>query len=132
MIKLLPEPDSCDMCDSSNIVLTTNAVIYGRDYGKWPKLWYCNDCKAAVGCHPNTNIPLGRMADKETRELRKKVHDVFDRIWKSGSMNRSQAYEWLAQGLKIPAPDCHISWLTKEQLSDALVLSSIYLECTDV
>lgn len=37
------------------------AKTYGRRY------WICRPCDTRVGCHPNTDIPLGTMADKETR-----------------------------------------------------------------
>lgn len=124
----LPIPAHCDNCCSVNIELTTNDKIYGRIYGNWPKIYYCNDCTAAVGCHPGTEIPLGRMADRETRKLRTKAHNAFDPLWRNGYMTRSRAYDWLAATLGIDYTECHISWLSKEQLKHVIEFCSEYLE----
>jgi hypothetical protein len=123
----LPTPTHCDNCCSVNIELTTNDKIYGRIYGDWPKIYYCNDCRAAVGCHPGTVIPLGRMADRATRQLRTKAHEEFDKLWQSGLMSRSKAYNWLAAALEIDPSQCHISWLSKDQLKDVATLSADYI-----
>lgn len=123
----LPIPEQCDNCCSLNIQFTTNDRIYGRAYGDWPKIYYCNDCRATVGCHYGTEIPLGRMADRATRQLRTRAHSEFDRLWQSGLMSRSKAYNWLASQLGIAASDCHISWLSKDQLKDVATLSADYL-----
>jgi len=124
----LPIPAHCDNCCSVNIELTTNDVIYGRIYGNWPKVYYCNDCTAVVGCHPGTETPLGRMADRETRKLRTKAHNAFDPLWRNGYMTRSRAYNWLASTLGIHSNECHISWLSKEQLKQVAEFCSNYLE----
>ena len=124
----LPKPTHCDNCCSVNIELTTNDKIYGRIYGEWPKIYFCNDCCAAVGCHPKTEVPLGRMADRQTRHLRSRAHDEFDKLWKSGLMSRSKAYNWLALALEIDPAQCHISWLSKDQLKDVATLSADYLK----
>ena len=123
----LPTPEQCDTCCSVNIELTTNDKIYGRTYGNWPHIYYCNDCRAAVGCHPGTFIPLGRMADRTTRQLRTKAHNEFDRLWQTGLMSRAKAYNWLANQLGIDPSDCHISWLSKDLLIDVATLSADYL-----
>jgi len=46
--------------------------------------WLCKPCDAYVGCHNNTKKPLGTMANRETREWRKKAHAVYDTLWDSG------------------------------------------------
>lgn len=122
----LEPPSLCDNCCSANVRLTTNDRLYGRQYGQWPYVYFCDDCNAAVGCHPNTYVPLGRMADKETRHLRAKVHESFDPIWRSGLMSRSDAYRWLASLLEIEYEACHISWLSKDQLKLARERAAVY------
>lgn len=119
----LPTPTHCDNCCSLNIELTTNDQIYGD----WPKIWFCNDCKAAVGCHPGTEIPLGRMASRKIRRLRAKAHEEFDQLWKSSLMTRSKAYQWLAGKLNIQVEECHISWLNEDQLNLTILISKEYL-----
>lgn len=112
----LPPPELCNACCSPNVKLTTNDRIYGRKHNQWPYVYYCEDCGAAVGCHPNTYSPLGRLADKTTRHLRAKAHESFDVLWRSGLMKRSDAYRWLARELEIDGEACHISLLTQDQL----------------
>lgn len=107
----LLRPLNCDYCYSPKIRLAQNSVLYGRNYGDWPLIWFCVDCNAAVGCHPGTDIPLGKMADRATRQWRKKAHEAFDPIWKETKwLTRYKAYAWLASKLGIKTEDCHISW----------------------
>src|SRR5689334_13332484 len=112
----LPEPKQCDHCCSLNIEFTPNDVLYGSLQGEWPYIWRCLDCGAAIGCHEGTRFPFGRMADKKTRALRRSAHEVFDVLWRSELMTRTKAYRWLSVELGIEFSQCHISWLTVEQL----------------
>lgn len=85
--------------------------------------WRCEPCDAHVGCHlPNRKMaftgiePKGRLANPELRKWRMRAHECFDPLWKSGpnhqaTLDRSQAYSWLAQKLKMKERDCHIGWL---------------------
>lgn len=43
-------------------------------------------------------------------------------------MTRAKAYTWLAHELSIQPKDCHISWLSNEQLRDVATLSATYLQ----
>jgi hypothetical protein len=124
----LPPPTNCDNCRSLNVELITNDKIYGRQLGKWPYIYRCNDCNSTVGCHPNTYIPLGLMADKQTRLLRKEAHLAFDKLWQEGLYSRSVAYRWLAEQLNISFESCHISWLSKKQLRTTIQLSNEHFE----
>lgn len=65
------------------------------------------DCRGVHGCHPDGS-PVGTPADKATRKARAVAHDAFDRIWKTGKLNRTEAYEWLAGKLKLEKDQCHI------------------------
>lgn len=126
-VQTLPPPTLCDCCCSVNVIVTTNAVLYGTSTGDDSPIYFCEDCRAAVGCHVGTLIPLGRMADKIVRKLRSKAHIEFDNLWKSGLMTREKAYDWLALNLGIDPAQCHIAWLTKDQLKDVATLSADYL-----
>lgn len=72
-----------------------NKTIYGKNYGKSYMVYYCKPCDAYVGCHNNTKEALGTMANKETREWRKKVHAHIDPLWKTGKMSRKDMYQKL-------------------------------------
>lgn len=69
-----------------------NKEIYGRNYGKSYMCWLCKPCDAYVGCHENTRRPLGTIANKETREWRKKVHAVIDPLWRENEYKRGEVY----------------------------------------
>lgn len=91
----IPEPDAviCPYCKQP-AVWCENSVIYnGRNYGKSYMCYYCRPCDAYVGCHNNSRRPLGTMANKETREWRKKAHAAIDPIWQRKMMTRTKLYE---------------------------------------
>lgn len=73
-----------------------NAEIYGKRYGLYYMMWWCQPCDALVGCHKNTRRPLGTMANRELRGWRQKAHKAFDPLWKEGWMTRSEAYQYLS------------------------------------
>ncbi len=105
----LTRPISCDSCNGFRIALVSNHLQYGKVVGDWPLIYYCFNCKASVGCHAGTNIPLGKMADRETRRERRRAHKEFDRLWQEGLFRtRHGANEWLARELNISRSVCHI------------------------
>jgi len=105
----LPAPTSCRFC-KSNVRIATHLEVYGRDYSDWPYMYLCDDCGAYVGMHPFTNIPLGTLADRQTRLARKMCKMPLENIWKSEAMTRSEAYTWLAGELNISVSECHFGW----------------------
>lgn len=112
----LPEPTQCDHCASFDVAFTENSVVYGKNQGEWPYCWHCKSCNAMVGCHVKTRIPFGRMCQFKTRALRTQAHDAFDHIWQSQLMSRDTAYSHIAKHLGIDRSQCHMAWLTEEQL----------------
>jgi len=113
-----PIPKECPYCQS-DVVYTSNAVIYGREYGNG-RVYKCTGCDAYVGVHTGTRIPLGRLANRELRELKKYCHDLFDPAWKGNkNLNREKAYGRLATILEIPHNECHFGWFDKDMLLKA-------------
>lgn len=116
----LPAPRVCRYC-GSGVALVNNSQIYGRSFGTWPFAYLCQNrrrCRAYVGVHPYTTIPLGTLADAELREARKSEKCYFDLLWRPGRhavfATRSEAYSWLADKLRIPAASCHWAWFDVE------------------
>ncbi|KUZ70708.1 hypothetical protein WI38_32700 [Burkholderia ubonensis] len=106
----LPPPTTCRY-DGGPVEMVSNAEIYGREYGEWPWAFLCRTCRAYVGMHPFTSIPLGTLADAPTREARKRAKAAFNPTWDSGGMTRTDAYAWLAAQLGIEnVEECHIGW----------------------
>lgn len=100
---------TCPFCNT-RAAWVENKELYGRNYGKSYMMYLCKPCDAYVGCHQNSRQPLGSMADKELRELRKQCHALLDPLWKNKEMSRQVAYALLYQktGTK------HIGWTDKE------------------
>ena len=104
----------CPYC-GSHVVLRSADGIY-RDNRNGSMLYVCANyprCDAYVRVHEGTKIPVGTLANQDLRALRKKAHDSFDRLYRSGRMSRDEAYGWLASILQAPQSQAHIGHLTE-------------------
>lgn len=117
----LPIPATCPHCGSA-VKFANNAEVYGRPYGDWPWMYLCQNtaCRAYVGTHPDTNIPLGTLATAAIRAARVKAKDQFNAMWQTGAMSRTEAYSWLAARMSIPVASCHFGWFDAAQCSRAM------------
>lgn len=95
-------------------VLVMGDRIYPHRRDLYDKHFYRCECGAYCGCHPNSTAPLGYPCGAETRRARSAAHAVFDPLWKRGSMDRRDAYEWLARALDMDPADCHIGMMDAE------------------
>jgi ssDNA-binding Zn-finger/Zn-ribbon topoisomerase 1 len=93
----------CPECDSQLVLRNSK---YGLFYGckRYPV------CKAAHGAHPNGK-PLGKPADKETKQWRMKAHDKFNSLFEGENplMSRDEAYDYLQYLMNLTAKQAHIS-----------------------
>lgn len=98
----------CDYC-GRRAEFVDSSVIYGKSYGMI-YLCRCRPGYAYVGVHKGTDRPLGRLADMELRELKKKAHATFDPLWKEGQFrgHRKAAYAWLSKQMDLPQEKTHI------------------------
>lgn len=119
----MEKPTICRYCGSP-VVFTSNAEIYGREYGDG-KCYLCRNCKAFVGVHPGTDTPLGTLANAELREWRKEAHFWFDRIWKKPTRitTRYNAYGYLARKMGLPREETHIGMFEIEQCKKVIEFS---------
>jgi hypothetical protein len=69
--------------------------------------------------HPQTEIPLGTLADEATREARKHCKEPFEALYQTGKMTRDQAYQALADKLGIPKEECHFAWFDAQRCEQA-------------
>lgn len=113
----LPRPIKCDDCGSPRVHLQKRGFMGLRVTRTWDLIWHCMDCKALVGCHEGTDIPMGLMADAMTRDARFQAHGSFDNLWRGrgARMSRAEAYAWMASTLAIPAEQAHIGMLSERQ-----------------
>lgn len=122
------KPIICRYCGSP-VVYTSNAEIYGREYGNG-KCYLCRNCRAFVGVHTGTDTPLGTLANDELRQYRKTAHYWFDQIWRKPLRitTRYKAYGWLAEQLGISREYTHIGMFEKEECEETIRLSQERIE----
>jgi len=116
----------CPYCHEA-AKLENSKKIYGHDYGN---IWECVTCEAYVGCHNGGHgtTPLGTLANYELRTWRRRLHGVFDPMWKRAVRfrgittvkARTIQYEWLSIKMKIPSDDCHIAMFNIRQCKEAI------------
>lgn len=102
---------NCPYCQKPVGFIKTSESVYRKDYGP---LYICRPCEAWVGCHPGTDKPLGRLADKDLRIWKRNAHAAFDPIWREGKCTRKNAYLWLSGQLGISVNECHIGMFDTE------------------
>ena len=108
----------CDYCQQPAKRAYGDKIYPHRPDLKDKRFWLCEPCRAYVGCHPN-GMPFGRLANSELRLAKRKVHDLFDPIWKSGKVSRSEAYGQLAKLMGIPKFKCHIGMFSLDECRKA-------------
>lgn len=105
----------CDYCGKEATLVTGMELYPHRPDLYYKPFWTCAPCEAWVGCHPNTDQPLGRLANAELRKAKMAVHRKFDPVWKSRTVSRTKAYERLARAMGLTAEQCHIGMFDLEQ-----------------
>ncbi|AKF46331.1 zinc-finger-containing protein [Pseudomonas fragariae (ex Marin et al. 2024)] len=106
----IPAPADCRYC-GDDVCLVRNSEIYnGRSYGDWPFAYLCQGCRAYVGLHPDTDIPLGTLADDALRAARNHSKSKFHDYVKTVGLGRTAAYKWLADQMGINVGVCHFGW----------------------
>lgn len=109
----------CDYCGCQTEFVDSAAVYGGVSYGM---IYLCRACDAWVGVHKGTENPLGKLANKELREWKRKAHAAFDPLWQrklelrraergedyKKAWARGSGYKWLSDCLGIPQKLCHI------------------------
>lgn len=114
-------PTKCNIC-GGKVIYTSNANIYGKQYGSG-YCYLCTACCAYVGTHkPWPRKALGLLADERMRAGKKMCHAIFDSKWKGqkkAHKKRNDLYRWLAAKMQIPIEDCHFGHFDLDQLRTA-------------
>jgi len=93
----------CPYCEK-RAKLMDSVKVYGTSYGM---MYACLPCKAWVGVHKGSDIPLGTPAQYPLRRARVSAHKHFDGLWSKAGERKSE-YALLAKYLEIPVESCHI------------------------
>ena len=101
-----PKPTQCRYCNGE-VSYENNSELYGRSYGKWPYIYMCLRCKASVGTHPNSDTPLGTLADRTLKDWRMKSKDIFFKRTRELKMSRNRAYTYLQELMNQSPNEAH-------------------------
>lgn len=119
----------CPYCGDWSTLVTGKVIYPHRPDLYYKRFYLCAPCDAYVGCHDHNKMPLGTLANATLRGLRKRAHATFDPIWKTGKMNRTQAYYWLADKMGLKSNDCHIAKFSEAQCRQVIdLVSSTFYE----
>lgn len=124
---------TCPYCGSK-----VNLVSGDKIYPHYPqikrlkkkKFWVCWPCNAYVGCHEKSvftnfksDVPFGRLANKELRWYKVRVHELFDKYWMGkGRKVRTEAYQNFANLMDMDIKDCHIGMFDVKTCKKAIRL----------
>lgn len=123
--------ETCPYCLNKSEHIDTS-VLYGESYGM---MYWCLECDAYVGTHDhNPKKALGRLANRELREAKKKAHFYFDQLWnraieeqgRSKKEARTSAYKWLSNQLNIPLKYTHIGMFDLELCEQTINICKPY------
>lgn len=106
----------CPICKKRTVLVLGFEMYPHRSDLAEKKFYWCKEHDARVGCHPNTEIPLGIPATAALRQLRSKVHRLFDPLWQENHFDsRSLAYKWLSKSMYLRANKTHVGMFTEAQ-----------------
>jgi zinc-finger-containing domain len=114
----------CPYCRKNSIFIDSKEIYNGKSYGM---IYICRPCDAYVGVHKGTTKALGRLANKQLRQLKKEAHFYFDQIWMKKRVARKQAYKMLARYLGITKKYCHIGMFKPDTCRQVIEFSKNYL-----
>lgn len=98
---------------------TADLILRSSRHGLF---WGCTTfprCDGKVGAHQDSGEPLGTVGDKDTRQARIDLHDLFDQFW-STPAERRYCYSRLA--LDMGVDEVHIGDLDQEDCERAAAI----------
>jgi hypothetical protein len=115
-------PPTCPYCSNQSVQVGGLKLYPHRKDLEEKTFYLCEPCDAFVGTHKGTNKPLGTLANKPLREVRKLAHATFDPLWKDGQYGRGEAYRRLAKAMELSRENCHIAMFNIEQCKQVIQL----------
>lgn len=108
---------TCQYCNQHAKLVRGDVIYPHREDLASLFFWHCAPCDAFVGTHKNSpnHAPLGILANKNLRAMKKRAHAAFDPLWMTKKyMSRSESYKWLAGQLGLTKDECHIGMFNEE------------------
>lgn len=101
-------------CHCGRPAVLRSAEGFCRTYREGEMVYVCSAypaCDSYVRASPDTLEPMGSLVWPELRRLRFEAHQVFNRLYLTGLMSKTQAYQWLARTVQAPMGHAHIGYL---------------------
>jgi hypothetical protein len=120
----------CNLCNQQSTLVTGEDIYPHRKDLFYKKFYQCQQHKDMyVGCHDNTQVPLGILTNKEHRQLKMKCHSIFDPLWRNkGTRNtRFRLYRKLSHAMKLHISETHFGMFTQQQLNQAYEIISNWI-----
>lgn len=111
----LNPPTECHYCNGAVTLVENREVYGGRSFGAWPYCYLCQGCGAYVGLHPDTDLPVGYLANASTRSARMAAKLPFGTLTRCYFKDRNKAYAWLSSAAGIEPLLCHFSMFDEDQ-----------------
>jgi len=107
---------NCPYCGEPAMLKTGADLFPNRPIIARKKFYTCEPCDARVGCHDETEVALGTMANPELRRARRKAHQLMDALIGALSMRttmkkyqaRGKVYEMISHKMSLPVEKCHV------------------------
>jgi hypothetical protein len=111
----------CDYC-GGDVTAVNNYVIYhGYNFGEYPWIYYCPNCKASIGIYDNTNIPKGTLANNETKEARSSVFEHLKIVGRAiGTEDNKEIYNELLKVCEINLNETWVNVLSKKDCDEVI------------
>ena len=101
----------CPYCGARAVLRPASAIGKTKPCYDGQKFYVCArypSCDSYVAAHSKSGLPMGSLADRRLRWLRRDAHEALEQFCRERNMNRSEGYQWLGMQLGIPAEDAHI------------------------
>ena len=112
----------CQYCNNPSKVITGKKLYPNTRWIHKKYFWICKSCDAYVGCHGKSKKPLGSLANKKLRELRKLCHYKFYEYSKANNLTKKESYKWLSEIMKLDPKHAHFGMFDIDQCSKFLNL----------
>lgn len=110
----------CDYCGGEVKIVNNYVIYHGYNYGKYPWIYYCEECGASIGIHDDTNIPKGTLADGKTKKARSSVFEHL-KILKLALKTEDNAISY-RELLKVCDVDLNETWVNVLPESDCIAV----------
>lgn len=110
-------------CPDCNSQMVLRQGVNGPFYG-------CKCFPTCRGTHNATasGAPIGRPANKVTKDARVRAHAAFDQLWMKGGMTRHKAYQWLQNAMGLSSEAGHIAKFDLAQCERLIHLVQLHFD----